>query len=565
MKKPTISKKQMEKVHPYIPEAYEKLEQGRISRRDFLRISTLLGMSAGTATLLAACGSPAGNTENTGAEGEVADAPAGGIRRGGTLRKSMQLQLLDHPARLSWVEGANIVRQVNEYLTETGPDNITRPYLLDRWEASEDVGTWDLYLKEGVTFNNGDELTSADVIFTMEQWLDEDIGSSMLGLLSYLGGIQNVEVVDDYHLRMHLDTPNIAVPENLFHYPAVILHRDFEGDIVRQPIGTGAFLLEEYAEGERAVFKRRPDYWRNGADGDPLPYLDEIIYVSTDKDAGVAALRSGQVDSLYDPRPSDWQALKDDEDLAVYPASTAQALILRMRVDLEPWSDVRVRNALKKCQDRADILQFSYFGEGDLSIDAHVAPVQPAYAEKPIPEYDPDGARELLEEWAAETGATLPLAVTLATKNDQAEPEIAQRLKELAEPAGFDITLDITEPNGYWDRWTEVDLGITSWTHRPLAVMLLPLAYTKDAIGNWNETRWVDDEFEEKLNEAMGTLDVEQRRAIMSDLEDIMQDRGPIGNSYWKRVWNITHKRFQGIVGHPTAYDLLYEVWEAEA
>ena len=51
----------------------------------------------------------------------------------------MQLQLLDHPARLSWVEGANIVRQINEYLTETGPDNITRPYLLDKWEASEDV------------------------------------------------------------------------------------------------------------------------------------------------------------------------------------------------------------------------------------------------------------------------------------------------------------------------------------------------------------------------------------------------------------------------------------------
>jgi peptide/nickel transport system substrate-binding protein len=95
--------------------------------------------------------------------------------------------------------------------------------------------------------------------------------------------------------------------------------------------------------------------------------------------------------------------------------------------------------------------------------------------------------------------------------------------------------------------------------------MLLPLAYTEDAIGNWNETRWVDAEFEEKLNEAMGTLDVEQRRSIMSDLEDIMQERGPIGNSYWKRVWNITHKRFQGVVGHPTAYDLLYEVWEAEA
>ncbi|HCB49853.1 MAG TPA: ABC transporter substrate-binding protein, partial [Chloroflexi bacterium] len=87
----------------------------------------------------------------------------------------MQLQLLDHPARLSWVEGANIVRQINEYLTETGPDNITRPYLLDRWEASEDVLTWDLFLKEGITFNNGQELTADDVMFTFGEWLNPDV------------------------------------------------------------------------------------------------------------------------------------------------------------------------------------------------------------------------------------------------------------------------------------------------------------------------------------------------------------------------------------------------------
>jgi len=131
-----------------------------------------------------------------------------------------------------------------------------------------------------------------------------------------------------------LQTPDIAMPENLFHYPAIILNRNFEGDIIKQPVGTGAFLLEEYAEGERAVFKRREDYWRMGEDGNPLPYLDEVIYVSTDKDAGVAALQSGQVDSMYDPRPNDYLALKDVPGLSVYSVSTAQCLVLRMRVDL---------------------------------------------------------------------------------------------------------------------------------------------------------------------------------------------------------------------------------------
>ncbi len=562
MKKNIISREQMEEVHPQIPKAYDQFTQGRISRREFIRMATLLGMSA---SLAVACGGgeePAAEpaaAPDTG--GEEAAAPTGGIKRGGTWTGSMNLQLLDHPARLSWVEGANIVRQIGEYLTETGPDNITRPYLLEKWEASADVKTWDLFLRKGIKFNNGDELTADDVLFTFGEWLNPDVGSSMLGLLSYLKGMESVEKVDDYHIRLHLETANIGVPEHLFHYPAIVLHRDFEGDIIKQPVGTGAFTLEEYAEGERAVFKRREDYWRMGEDGKPLPYLDELIYVSTDKDAGVAALQSGQVDTLYDPRPSDFQALKDVPGLVVRPVSTAQCLVLRMRVDLEPWDDNRVRTALKMCQDRPKILQLAYFGEGDLSIDAHMAPVHPAYCEKDIPKYDPEGAKALLEEYAAEKGIELPLKVTLATKNDQAEPEIAQALKEQAAAGGFDISLDITDPAGYWDRWTEVDLGITSWTHRPLATMVLPLAYIEEAIGAWNETRWFDDEFTTLLREAEATLDVEARRAIMCKLEDIMQERGPIGNAFWKSIWNITHERFQNVKAHPTAYDLLYDVW----
>jgi peptide/nickel transport system substrate-binding protein len=561
-----IIKPKKRNVHPYVPELEDLYRKGRITRREFLRNATLLGMSvAAASTFLTSCGGA--EPEPTEAPGEAPgdEAPAGGPVRGGTYTASMQLQLLDHPARLSWVEGANIVRQFGEYLTETGPDNITRPYLLDRWEASDDVKTWDLYLKQDIKWNNGDDFTAEDVMFTFGEWLNEDVGSSMLGLLAYLRGMQDVEKVDDYHVRLHLQYGDIGVPEHLFHYPAIVMHRGFEGDIIKQPVGTGAFLLEEYAEGERAVFKRREDYWRNGADGNPLPYLDELVYVSTDKDAGVAALQGGQVDNVYDPRPSDFNALKDNPNLVVRPVSTSQCLIGRMRVDLEPWDDPRVRNALKMCQDRAKILQLAYFGEGDLSIDAHMAPVHPAYCEKPIPEYDPDGAKALLEAYASEKGLELPLKVTLATKNDQAEPEIAQALKEMALPGGFDITLDITEASGYWDRWTEVDLGITSWTHRPLAVMVLPLAYTEEAIGNWNETRWTDPEFEELLREAQGTLDVEARRSIMCDMEDIMQERGPIFNSFWKNVWNITNKKFQNIKAHPTAYDLLYDVWIEES
>ena len=539
------------KIHPAIPAAHDALRQNKISRREFVRLATLLGLSAAGARTLAACG---------GEEPVPPPAASATLKRGGTMKIGSAVQRLDHPARLSWVEGANQLRQVAEYLTETGPDNITRPWLLERWEADAEVKTWTLYLRRGIRFNNGAELQADDVLFNFEQWLNPSTGSSVLGLMSYLDR-NNIEKIDDYTLRLHLSQAQIAVPEHLFHYPALILHRSFEGDFIKQPVGTGPFVLKEYTETERVVLQRREDYWKNGTDGNPLPYLDQLIYLDLEPDARAAAMQSGQLDCIYQPRPADWQALKDMPGITVRPVSTAQTFALRMRADLPPWNDLRVRTALKLCQDRQKILQLAYFGQGDLGPDAHVAPIHPSYCAKDLPAYNPEKARALL----AEAGYPQGLKVKLSTKSDMAEPEIAQALKEMAAPGGFDIQLDITEPSSYWERWTEVDLGITAWTHRPLATMVLALAYTTDKDGvpvPWNETRWVDAEFNQLLRQAERTLDVEARRQVMCQIEDIMQERGPIGIPFWRRVWNITRTEFQNVRAHPTSYDLLYDVWK---
>lgn len=545
-----FKKKERKDPHPYIPELKDQFLKGKITRRQFLRNSTLLGLSAAAAYAFVSPFS---------AKKAMAATP----KRGGTWKCAMKLQRLDHPARLSWNEGANVVRQVAEHLTESGADNVTRPRLCEKWEASADVKTWDLYLRKGVKFNNGDMFTADDVIFTMGEWFNKDVGSSMLGLLSYWGGMQNVEKVNDYHIRVHLEHPNIGVPEHLFHYPGVMLHRDFEGDFIKKPVGTGAYILTEFSEGQRAKFKRREDYWQMGADGKSLPYMDELMYIDMGKDAGFAAMQAGQMDCMMNPRISDVLGAKGNKKLRVIPVDSGQTFVTRMRVDLPPWDDNRVRTALKKCQDRKKIRQLAAYGHGALAIDAHVSPAHPEYCEQPIPEYDPKGARALLEEYAKEKGLKLPLKVKLATKNDQAEPEIAQALKQMAAPGGFDIHLDITEPGGYWDRWTEVDLGITTWTHRVLGTMVLPLAYTKEAIGAWNETRWHDDEFAAKLRKAEKTLDLEKRRAIFCDLEKIMQDRGPVAIPYWRTVFNLSSAKFEGVDSHPSSYHIFpREMWK---
>lgn len=562
-------------MHKAIPELKDQYEKGKITRREFIRNAALLGLSMGAIqTFLASC-APAPTPTPTVAPAEATPTPVPptptpapvGPPRGGTVRVRGTLGRIDHPARFSWVANSNATRHVAEYLTLTDENNVTHPYLLEKWEASEDLKTWTLYLRQGIKWNNGDDFVADDVVFTMKDWLDPEVGSSILGLMAYLSP-NNIEKVDDYTVVLHLDSPQIAVPEHLFHYPAQIMnHRTFEGDFIKSPVGTGPFTLEEYSEGERVVLKARTDYWQMGADGKPLPYLDEIIYIDLggEVSAWIAAFQGGEVDVISEPDTTVFLALKDDPNANIIGTPTAQTRVLRMRVDKEPWTDNRVRVALKLCQDHEKILNLAHFGEGLPGADFHVAPVHPAYCEKPIPEYDPERAKALLEEAGYPDGLTVQCAVC----SDWADVvSYAEILKEDAAPAGLNIEINTMPTSAYWDIWTECDLGITPWTHRPLGTMVLTLAYTADEEGNpvpWNETRWVDEEFSALLKEAEGTLDVEERRKIMCKLEDIQYERGSIGIPYWQNIWSIANKKVQDFKGHPTQYDLFNEIWLKEA
>ena len=115
----------------------------------------------------------------------------------------------------------------------------------------------------------------------------------------------------------------------------------------------------------------------------------------------------------------------------------------------------------------------------------------------------------------------------------------------------------------YWDQWMDVDFGITSWTHRPLANMVLALAY-KSGVA-WNETHWSNEDFDRLLEEASGTLDVNDRKEIMCEIQTLMKEEAPVAIPRWGAfLWGHT-TRVKNFRGSPQDTTILDEVWLDDA
>lgn len=544
------------RVHCYLPRLVASFEAGKVDRREFLRTATLLGLSATAAYALAGC---AQSTESS----EAVPPAASSAPPGGTVRIAMPVPRLDSPHTYSWITDSNVARQVCDYLTRTGADNITRPSLLESWRASDDLRTWTLVLRKGVTWSNGDELVAEHVAWNVRRWLNSNIGSSMIGLMkSYLmdyGGNRlwsdrAIEVLDDNTIRLNCLRGELAVPEHLFHFPALILHPSQDGVFKIGVIGTGAFSLEEYQPGHHAIVRRRDGYWGRPARLDAVEFID---FGKTPEPA-IAALEAREVEGLFEAPIEALERLQAMRHVALYSVNTGATSVARMQVTQGPWGDARVRKAMRLALDTERLLAIAHRGLGEPAEHHHVSPVHPEYAKLPFMGQDIGEAKRLLAEAGHPDGFSTQF---VCKSNPDWEPVAAQTMAEMWSQIGVQVDITVVAESDFWDSWQTYPFSLTSWAHRPLGVMALALAYQSGV--PWNESHWSNARFDALLANAQSILDPEQRRGVMGEIESLMQEEGPICQTLWRAVFTAMDQRVQGFAMHPSNY-FFCEEWSLE-
>jgi peptide/nickel transport system substrate-binding protein len=521
--------------------------EGRLDRREFLTRATALGVAVPAAYGLLGLAAPEARAETP--------------QAGGSLRIQQDVRAQRDPRTWDWSELANVCRGWLEYLVQYERDGSLTPVLLETWEANEDATVYTLRVRQGVTWNNGDPFTAEDVAHNFERWADASVeGNSMVSRMAALsedGHLRDgaIEVVDNHILRLHLKSPDIGIIVNLADYPAAVVHPSFDGDPIANPIGTGPYRPVRHETGLGVVIERNPDHtWWNAGNG---AWLDRIEFVDlgTDPSAWVAAAEGGEIDMLYETT-GDFLDIFTAIGMVQSEAVTSATLAVRFNQNSPPYDNREVRRALQLAVDNEMVLELGYNGLGVVAENHHVSPIHPEYAELPPPDFNPEVAKQQLEDAGFDDHE-----FELISSDEDFHAATCDNIAAQLRSAGINITRTILPGPTFWNDWLSYPFSATSWAMRPLGVQVLNLAYRSGEA--WNETAFAHEEFDDLLALANGIADADERREVMRRLQEILQEEGVLIQPYWRSIFRHARPDVRNAEMHPTFVIYYQYYWRA--
>lgn len=336
-----------------------------------------------------------------------------------------------------------LLDNIYETVLHQAEDGEIEAGLAELPEISADGTVYTFTLQEGITFHDGDPLTASDVAWSLDQSRAPDANAS-----PQLASVESVAAPDDTTLEITLSARDNDLLYFLTRRAGVVLNEGATG-IENTANGTGPFLFEEWNQGSSITLARNDDYW-----GEPPQIAGVTFQYFTDPQAAVNALTTGDADVLTGVSSDLVGPLQEDPAYVVNEGTTNGEYTLGFNNSREPFTDQRVRQAIRQAIDKEGVLAlFNGFGQ---IIGGPVPPTDPWYEDlTDTAPYDPDAARALLEEAGYGDGLDLTLVVPNFYASNISE-YVASQLAEVGitveiQPVEFSVWLEQVFTNAEYD------------------------------------------------------------------------------------------------------------------